>query len=481
MGTVYLGFHVNVCRPVAVKILHSKEVDAEEVKRFHREARAAAAIGHKGIIDIFDVGTTAWGDPYLVMEYLEGESLDSLLERLSPFDLPTACGITEKLLLSLAVAHERGIIHRDIKPGNIFVVCDGEDSKPEIKLIDFGVSKISGKDDVSHLTQAGTFLGTPAYVSPEQANGDAAIDHRVDLYSVGVVLYEMLTGELPFSGKTFNELILKIVSQPPQPPHEVNPSFPSEAEPFLEKALSKSSDDRFQSAAEMLKALRELCSTEAVEQSLDKLSKLIIRRKPSVDPLTETLNGPLKAAMGSIRDLPEDRSAPQTKANLLRRRQRWRMIGNTTVRTRRMLGISLGTVVVLLIAIGFLLFGRATATSLSSESTDPATAIADELFKAEPSAPQPSAEQQKDSHIPNEPAKPAQASILKPQRSKPVSSLEPDTDEPSTQRPKAAPGKRPMGKRTTREGPKKNTIEKDSEVRRFIKGGRQTEIAKDFE
>lgn len=313
MGTVYLGYHVNLLRPVAVKLLHlSKKMRHEDVLRFHREARAAAAIGHQGIVDVFDVGTTKWGDPYLVMEYLEGRSLETLLQSHAPFDLQAAVEITEQLLLALNAAHEKGIVHRDIKPDNILLVHDQNNSKPTVKLIDFGVSKISSRPgSSSKLTQTGTFIGTPAYAAPEQANCDNTVDHRADLYSVGVVFYEMLTAELPYVGETFNDLVLKIVSQPPRPPHEVNPDFPREAGGFLERSMSKKPKDRFQSATQMLDALRELRSVGSSEQSCSELNALIADKSCAIGDL-----GPNpKAGFASEPPLPETLDAPNARAD----------------------------------------------------------------------------------------------------------------------------------------------------------------------
>jgi len=258
MGTVYLGKHLKLGRDVAVKLLHAELAANEDVvKRFYREAQAAAAINHLNIIDVLDVGTAPWGEPYLVMEHLEGENLADLLARVGPLELPAACGVLAPVLLALGAAHEHGIVHRDLKPENVFVTRrKGE--PPTVKLIDFGISKFVGGSDKTRLTQTGFMLGTPAYMSPEQASGKTDVDQLTDVYSCGVILFEMLTGELPFEGQNYNELLIKIITTEPRPPREVRASFPPAAEPIVARALAKAPEERYASAAEMLTALEAM-------------------------------------------------------------------------------------------------------------------------------------------------------------------------------------------------------------------------------
>jgi eukaryotic-like serine/threonine-protein kinase len=258
MGSVYRGEHTIVGRKVAVKFLHAEFVgNAEIVKRFYREAQSAAAIGHRNIIDVLDVGVSPEGEPYLVMEYLEGESLAGLSRRRWPLDLAAACGIAEPVLRALGAAHAKGIVHRDLKPDNIFIAhVEGE--APIVKLIDFGISKITRGDGSSKLTQTGTCLGTPSYMSPEQARGASDVDHRTDLFAMGVILYEMLAGDLPFVGENYNALLIRIITEDPRLPKDVNPDFPDEAVPLVQRALEKNPAQRFQSAAEMLKAIGDM-------------------------------------------------------------------------------------------------------------------------------------------------------------------------------------------------------------------------------
>lgn len=259
MGVVYKGRHVVVGREVAIKFLISEFATQEDiVTRFYREAQTAAAIGHKNIIDILDVGISERNEPYFVMEYLEGECLATLMSRTDSFSLGAACGILEPVLLAISAAHSKGIVHRDLKPENIFLVHDSVDDSITIKLIDFGISKFLHLSDNEKLTRAGSALGTPSYMSPEQVSCSPDIDHRSDIYSIGVLLYEMLTKETPYDSTNSQELMVKILTESPRNPSDLNPDFPEEARPILTKSMAIRPEDRYSDATEMLEDLRQL-------------------------------------------------------------------------------------------------------------------------------------------------------------------------------------------------------------------------------
>lgn len=290
MGAVYLGKHVLIGKQVGVKFLHAEFAEKEDmVKRFYREAQIAAAISHKNIIDVMDVGISEHGEPYLVMEYLEGESLSSVLKQSGPIDLGAACGVLQPTLSALAAAHDKGMVHRDLKPENIFLVIEGA-QPPFVKLIDLGISKLTKEAEQSHLTHTGSFLGTPAYMATEQIRGASEVDHRADLYSVGVLLYEMLTGQLPFQGGHYNELLLKVMTGEPTPPREAFADFPIEAEELVIKLLDKEPDNRPQTAAEILEIIKSFSGYEERESSLGRVVSQIAKKTFAAGDLGETVS-----------------------------------------------------------------------------------------------------------------------------------------------------------------------------------------------
>ncbi len=277
MGVVYQALHLLIGRKVAVKFLHASLAGNEEVvKRFYREARSAAAIEHKNIIDVLDVGVTAEGEPYLVMEFLEGEGLADLLERERYLDLEMALGIMEPALIALAAAHDKSIVHRDLKPENIFLVHQ-PDEAPTVKLIDFGISKITSGTEQTKLTADGSMLGTPAYMSPEQARGSADVDHRTDIYAMGVILYEMLCGDTPFTGEQYNEILYNVLTGEPTDPIDLRADFPADAWLPIKRALSRDPADRFGSARELLEALREIVPEDGRRKGMTMLGEAMVK------------------------------------------------------------------------------------------------------------------------------------------------------------------------------------------------------------
>ncbi len=299
MGTVYLGKHIVIGKQVAVKFLHTEFADNEDIiKRFYREAQAAAAIGHKNIIDVMDVGVSPEGEPYLVMEYLTGENLASMLQRTGPLDLAAACGIMEPTLLALSAAHQKGIIHRDLKPENIFLMHQTGDA-PMVKLIDFGISKFTHDANQSHLTQTGTMLGTPAYMSPEQARGSTDIDSRSDLYAMGVILYEMLAGQTPFEGEHYNEWLINVLTTEPKSPKEAYADFPDEAEQLVLKCLSKNPDNRYQNVTEVLDEIKAFTSFDQRKERLVHYASGLTDTTVAGGNLGETVSSSITSSPGS--------------------------------------------------------------------------------------------------------------------------------------------------------------------------------------
>jgi beta-lactam-binding protein with PASTA domain len=259
MADVYLAEDQELGRRVALKLLDDRHsADEQFVERFRREAQSAAGLNHPNIVSIFDRGR-AEGTYYIAMEYLDGRTLKELLIRNGPTPVPIAIDYARQILGALAFAHRGGIVHRDIKPHNIVVGSDGR-----LKVTDFGIAR-SG---ASQMTEAGSIVGTAQYLSPEQARG-APVDQRSDLYSLGIVLYEMLTGKVPFTGDTPVEIAMKHLSQVPDPPSALRPEVPHDLDAVVMRALAKDPDQRYASAEEMDADLARVARGVAVSRETE--------------------------------------------------------------------------------------------------------------------------------------------------------------------------------------------------------------------
>jgi serine/threonine protein kinase len=294
MGVVYRAEHTGLRRKVAVKVLlRGHEAGSESKRRFEREARTAGNIGHPNIVQVFDLGSLPDGSPYLVMELLQGTSLADKLKIEGALPIAQACDVVAQVLSALDAAHEKGIVHRDLKPDNVFLTTDGQ-----VKLLDFGISK-NVLDETLSLTRTGIVVGTPYYLAPEQARGERNIDHRVDLWAAGVLLYEALTGMLPFSADNYNALIAKILTQRPAPVGAVRPTISPLLEAVVMKALSFDAAGRFRDAREMrasLLAAKDVPSRE-VKLGLDAVverGKSQLAELGMTDEHTTVMAGPVR-------------------------------------------------------------------------------------------------------------------------------------------------------------------------------------------
>lgn len=258
MGTVYRARHLLIDRPVAVKVLNQRFVEDEAARtRFRREARAAGRLQHVNAVTVTDFGESHDGYVYLVMELLEGRTLREVLAKEAPLDSARAVSLMMQISAAVAAAHEAGIIHRDLKPANIFIVQRAE-VPAVVKVLDFGIAKLAAdafeEDDHLTLTQVGAMIGTPRYMSPEQCDG-VELTPAADVYSLGCILYEMLTGTVPFSGSTPLAIAMKHTSESPRSPREFVSSIPPALEEIVLHTLEKRPQNRPANAAEFRKEL----------------------------------------------------------------------------------------------------------------------------------------------------------------------------------------------------------------------------------
>src|SRR5262250_2717068 len=255
MGVVYEAYDPMIKRVVALKTIREDQLSGEDsaqmINRFRREAQAAGRLNHPNIVSIYDFGEEG-GTWYIAMEFVQGRELKACFEANERFRIPDIVRIMTQILGALAYSHRQGVVHRDVKPANIFLLGEGA-----VKVADFGIAHI----EASNLTQVGTVLGTPAYMSPEQILG-LPVDGRSDLFSAGVILYQFLTGERPFSGSSATTMH-KVLEEDPLPPSRFNVQVPGAMDAVVRKALAKRPEDRYQSADDFAAALRAAAQRES--------------------------------------------------------------------------------------------------------------------------------------------------------------------------------------------------------------------------
>jgi serine/threonine-protein kinase len=287
MADVYLAEDQELGRRVALKLLNERHANDEQfVERFRREAQSAAGLNHPNIVSVFDRGQ-AEGTYYIAMEYLDGRTLKDLLVRNGPPPIPIAIDYARQILSALAFAHRNGVVHRDIKPHNIVVGGDGR-----LKVTDFGIARTGS----SQMTEAGSIVGTAQYLSPEQARG-APVDQRSDIYSLGIVLYEMLTGEVPYTGEAPVEIAMKHLSSIPEPPSTIRPEVPHDLDAVVMRALAKDPEQRYATAEEM-------------DSDLGRIARGLSVSRKTEEAMTQVIAGAGVATAATVVERPRPATPP---------------------------------------------------------------------------------------------------------------------------------------------------------------------------
>lgn len=311
MGRVYEARHLRLKdRRFAVKVLHPEFArQAEVVARFQREAETASSIGHPNVVDVFDVHKTADGVPYLVGEFLDGEELGEYIKRVGRLAVPMAITVARQVCRALAAAHALGVVHRDMKPENVFLVQ--RDGATVIKVLDFGISKAASPE--AHLTRTGMIMGTPSYMAPEQARGEN-VDLRADVYAIGALLYHSLTGQRPFDSDDPTSTLNMVLTEDPARPRSLAPEVPEALELVIQRAMAKDARERYQTTAELDLALSPFDAAPSAPSSL----LLPPAAGPSAEPTVRGFEATARTMMAGIGGAPGSANLAQAEARRAR-------------------------------------------------------------------------------------------------------------------------------------------------------------------
>ena len=345
MGAVYRATHLMLQKPIAVKLIKPELVTSQDtIQRFHREARAASQLNHPNIVTIHDLGQTEDGTLYIAMELVPGISLKELVKKEGPLQPDRAVRLAKAINSALSLAHRKQIIHRDLKPQNVMVWQDN-DGREQPKLLDFGIAKTFESEGPA-LTSTGLVLGTPHYMSPEQAQG-TAVDGRSDLYALGIILYEMLGGQVPFNDTSIPAILVKHLNEPPRPLTELRPDLDPALEAVVLRCLEKQPDKRYQNAEELAQALAAVESARgdsSVESRLPPIS-------PSPERAAQTFPTP---AANDAKAATESGSAshPSTQPTVRAAQQTSTQVAQAPKSGSKGVAIFIGLVALLLFALG---------------------------------------------------------------------------------------------------------------------------------
>ncbi|MFT3775253.1 MAG: serine/threonine-protein kinase [Minicystis sp.] len=299
MGVVVAVTHLDLLEPRAIKLMLPEALEsAESVERFLREARAASRLTSEHVARVHDVGRLESGAPYMVMEYLAGSDLRALLKQRGRIPVSEAVFYALQACEALAEAHARGIVHRDLKPANLFLTTR-RDGSPCVKVLDFGISKVRGVDD-PEMTTTQAVLGSPTYMSPEQMRSARSVDARTDVWSLGVILYRLVTGQPPFLAENITELVALVLSTTPEPPSELATEVPDGFDEVVLRCLERDRDKRWESVGELANALAPFAPDES-RRSVDRITRLLAGASPirSVPPPRAVKSAPPRAGTGT--------------------------------------------------------------------------------------------------------------------------------------------------------------------------------------
>jgi eukaryotic-like serine/threonine-protein kinase len=313
MGVVYIGEHKLLGRKAAIKVLLAElSTNREVVMRFFNEAKATTQINHPGIVSIFDFGQAADSSAYIIMELLEGESLSARSQRLGKLPLETAATIARQMASALAAAHAVGVVHRDLKPDNVYMVPDPEvPGSDRVKILDFGIAKLVASSGIpASKTRTGSVMGTPTYMSPEQCRG-TGIDHRTDIYALGCVFFQLLCGRPPFDAVGIGELFGLHLFTPPPAPSSLDASIPPAVDAIVMKMLAKGVDERYQKMEEVVAAIDDAVPEAAPVRARRSENSQVVKLPTARDTVVDEEE---KAAVESAATIPPEDALKQIEA-----------------------------------------------------------------------------------------------------------------------------------------------------------------------
>jgi eukaryotic-like serine/threonine-protein kinase len=425
-----------------VKFIDAEHAESAEARRrFENEARAAATLRSKHVVEVYDHGLMEDGRPFIVMEFLDGEPLDKRLDRVGRLPPRDTARLVAMICRALAKAHAAGIVHRDLKPDNVFLVWDDEDGSDVAKVVDFGIAKFTDSQGPTSATRTGSVLGTPYYMSPEQARGLRTVDHRSDLWSVGVIAYRCITGHLPFEGEAVGDILVKLCTAPLPVPSALVPDAPPGFDAWFTRALSRETEGRFQSAPELATSLALVCGlsvrTSAGDSTGGSSPNIQVRISSGATPYVATTPFTATTPSAGIGRPPQITGAPLTQTPPL-----------TRAPSSRSGLVALGVALALVLAIGAAALTKLLHKDAIGDVPQTASGDAKPEVIATPKPPEPALIE---ASKPSEPARPAVSPEVAPSASampnKPVAT--PVAVLPK--RPAGRPG-RPAPKATSKPG-----------------------------